>query len=70
MLQGELDFTTPLGPALRAAASLPNSQLAIFPGRAHTVYALQPDDPCVVSLRNAFLDHPAQPLDTSCVTNP
>ncbi|MDQ1520990.1 MAG: TAP-like protein [Actinomycetota bacterium] len=66
MLQGDLDYTTPLRAARRAASHLKHAQLVVFPGRAHTVYALQPDDSCVLALRNAFLDDPLRRLDTSC----
>jgi pimeloyl-ACP methyl ester carboxylesterase len=67
LLHGDLDFTTPLAGARRAARSLKHAQLVVFPGRGHGVFVLQPDDPCVVGLRNAFLAAPRAPLRTACV---
>ncbi|MCC6165679.1 MAG: alpha/beta fold hydrolase [Caldilineaceae bacterium] len=64
ILQGGLDFQTPIGWATQVQATLPNSKLVYLPTSGHiTTYATV----CGAQIATQFIVNPAAPLDTSCV---
>lgn len=67
LLAGEYDPVTPPEWADVAAATLPNSNTLVFPGRGHGI-SLDGDCPTDVTL--AFLADPAAPLATACMDAP
>ncbi|MBU0641552.1 MAG: alpha/beta hydrolase [Planctomycetes bacterium] len=61
LLSGSLDPVTPPEWGAEAAQHLPLSTHVVAPG-SHGV-----GGPCITEIMRAFLEHPARPLDTSCV---
>lgn len=64
ILQGGLDFQTPLPWAIQLQTTLPNSKLVYLPTSGHiTTYATA----CGAQIATQFIVDPAAPLDTSCI---
>lgn len=66
MFAGEYDPSTPVQLAERAAESLPNHHIRIFPGEGHAVLFNATTD-CPATLINAFVSDPSAPIDTECI---
>lgn len=66
ILGGEFDPTTPPDYGRRAAETLANSTFLEVPGLGHGV---APNSECAQDVMGAFLDDPALPPDTSCVSD-
>jgi pimeloyl-ACP methyl ester carboxylesterase len=65
LMSGELDPNAPPRSAQIVAENLSNGSVVVFPGLGHGVLD---SHPCARSIALEFLDDPAVPPDTSCVT--
>jgi pimeloyl-ACP methyl ester carboxylesterase len=63
LVSGGLDPATPEPQAEGVAQTLPNNVQILVPAGAH----VQDDNPCVISIKAAFLKDPATAPDTSCL---
>lgn len=66
LLSGAFDPVTPPAWAQLAAQTLPQSQLLIVPEIGHGVIR---SSGCVAQLASAYLDHPTQTVETSCLSS-
>ena len=65
LLEGEFDPVTPVSYAEMVEAHLSNSSLFVFPGVGHDVLS---STTCARRLIGAFIQDPAEQLDSSCIT--
>ena len=63
MMGGTFDAVTPISWQADLTPGLTNSQAVAFPGQAHAVYT---QSTCAITVMNAFLAHPDQPVDQTC----
>ncbi|MFN8660293.1 MAG: alpha/beta fold hydrolase [Thermomicrobiales bacterium] len=66
LLGGTWDMVTPYVWAEMVARGFPNAQVVAIPGGGHGLFG---NFPCARELTAAFLDNPAAPLNTTCVTD-
>ena len=66
ILEGEYDPVTPPANGMLAAQTLSRSFFVLFPGISHD---LQTTNPCPIDIENAFLDHPTEKPDASCISS-
>jgi pimeloyl-ACP methyl ester carboxylesterase len=64
LMEGEYDPVTPPASGMLAAQTLSRSFFFLFPGLGHD---LQTFNPCPIDIENAFLDHPTEKPDASCI---
>ncbi len=65
IMEGEYDPITPPANGMLAAQTLSRSFFFLFPGVSHGV---QTTNPCPHDLEYAFLDHPTEKPDASCIS--
>ncbi len=66
IMEGEYDPITPPANGMLAAQTLSKSFFFLFPGVSHGV---QTTNPCPHDLEYAFLDHPTEKPDASCISS-
>ncbi len=66
IMEGEYDPITPPANGMLAAQTLSRSFFFLFPGVSHGV---QTTNPCPHDLEYAFLDHPMEKPDASCISS-